>query len=460
MTDITALFEKLNEIAPGRVRRSAAELCCYGADASQVRGTPELVVLPKTTAEVAAIVSLANDEKIPITPRGAGTGLAGGAVPVNGGIVIDMTLMDDLFEIDIDNLQVVVGAGMIQDKLNQALKPYGFFFPPNPGSSATCTVGGQIANNASGMRCVKYGTTKNYVLDLEVVLADGSIINTGSRCLKSSAGYDLSRLFVGSEGTLGIITKAVLKIAALPKARKLVMVSFPTPETAGQSVSRVFAAGVMPSACEILDRTSIQVLMKLDPNAILPKDGDVIIFEVDGSENAVDEAADLLAAAVADIASSVLITGDPAEMKAIWDARSLLGAAVSKLDPTKTRIYVGEDLGVPIKKLPEMIAKVYEITNDIGLLPMIYGHIGDGTIHVGQFIDVLDPAEWKKLDEAADRLHRAAILLGGTVSSEHGIGAARGEYLPEQCGPAFSVMRTIKKALDPSGIFNPGKLGL
>jgi glycolate oxidase len=395
-----------------------------------------------------------------VTPRGAGTGLAGGAVPVRGGIVLDMSHMNHILEIDIANLQVVTEPGVIQDRLNQALKPYGFFFPPNPGSSAMCTVGGQIANNASGMRCVKYGTTKNYVLDLEVVLADGSIIHTGNRCLKTSSGYDLSRLFVGSEGTLGIITKAVLKISALPKCRKLVMVSFPTPEAAGRSVSLVFAAGVMPSACEILDRTSIKVLLKLDPDVILPKDGDVIIFEVDGSENAVNESAELIAGAVAEISSSVLIIDDPDEMQAVWDARKLLGAAVSKLDNTKTRIYLGEDLGVPIRKLPEMIEKVYEITGDLGLQPMIYGHVGDGTVHVGQFIDVLDPESWKKLEESADRLHLAAVSLGGTVSSEHGIGAARGEYLAAQCGHAFDVMRLIKKSLDPKGIFNPGKLGL
>ena len=238
------------------------------------------------------------------------------------------------------------------------------------------------------------------------------------------------------------------------------MVSFPTPEAAGRSVSLVFAAGVMPSACEILDRTSIKVLLKLDPDVILPKDGDVIIFEVDGSENAVNESAELIAGAVAEISSSVLIIDDPDEMQAVWDARKLLGAAVSKLDNTKTRIYLGEDLGVPIRKLPEMIEKVYEITGDLGLQPMIYGHVGDGTVHVGQFIDVLDPESWKKLEESADRLHLAAVSLGGTVSSEHGIGAARGEYLAAQCGHAFDVMRLIKKSLDPKGIFNPGKLGL
>ncbi|MDR2944815.1 MAG: FAD-binding protein [Methanosarcinales archaeon] len=456
-----AHYEKLKNICDGRATAAPAELCCYAADGSQVKGKPDFVVFPQTTAEVSQILAYADTHLIPVTARGAGTGLAGAAVPVKGGILLDMSRMNQILNIDINNIQVTVEPGLVADKLNDALKPYGFFFPPDPGSAATCTIGGQIANNASGMRCVKYGTTKNYVLDLEVVLADGTVIRTGSNCLKTSAGYDLSRLYVGSEGTLGIITKAVLKIAPLPKFRKLIMISFPSPENAGLSVSRVFAAGVTPSACEILDKTSVTVLTKLDPDVIFPRDGDVVLFEVDGSsENAVDESAELLAKACEEISSSILITNDPVQMKEIWDARRLLGAAVSKLDPTKTRIYVGEDLGVPIQKLPALIAKVYEITNEVGITPMIYGHAGDGTIHVGLFIDVLDENEWKKLDTAADKLHLAAISLGGTVSTEHGIGAARGAYMEMQCGPAFTVMKAIKKTLDPNGILNPGKLGL
>ncbi len=454
-------YEELKNICEGRSTAAPAELCCYAADGSQVKGKPDYVVFPRTAAEVSQILAYANEHLIPVTTRGAGTGLAGGAVPVKGGILLDMSQMNRILSIDINNIQVTVEPGLVADKLNEALKPYGFFFPPDPGSAATCTIGGQIANNASGMRCVKYGTTKNYVLDLEVVLADGSIIHTGNSCLKSSIGYDLSRLYVGSEGTLGVITQAVLKIAPLPKFRKLIMISFPSPENAGLSVSRVFAAGVTPSACEILDKTSVSILTKLDPDVIFPRDGDVVLFEVDGSsKTAVDESAELLAKACEEISSSILITDDPVKMKEIWDARRLLGAAVSKLDPTKTRIYVGEDLGVPIQKLPQMIAKVYEITGDVGITPMIYGHVGDGTVHVGLFIDVLDKNEWKKLDIAADKLHLAAIELGGTVSSEHGIGAARGMYMEKQCGSAFEVMKAIKKTLDPNGILNPGKLGL
>jgi glycolate oxidase len=361
---------------------------------------------------------------------------------------------------DLANLAVVVEPGVIQARLNEALKPSGFFFPPDPGSASFCTIGGLIANNGSGMRCVKYGTTRNYVLDLEVVLADGRVIRTGSRTLKSSAGYDLTRLFIGSEGTLGIITKAVLRVAPLPKARRLVIASFDDAEAAGRAVALTFASGIVPSACEILDRTTIAVLRRCDPRLALP-DGDVILFEVDGTEGGTNELAAEIAAVCSPTASSVVTASGTEEMEEIWAARRLVGAAVSRLDPTKSRIYVGEDVGVPIKEIPALIREVSEISERFRLPAMKYGHIGDGNLHVALFIDVLEVDEWTRLLAAADAIHRAAIRLGGTVSSEHGIGAARAEYMKIQWGEGtLSVMRAIKRALDPKGILNPGKLGL
>lgn len=455
--DIT---EELREIVGERFSVSSSELYCYSSDASQVKGMPDYVVRPESTEEVSRIVKLAFEHEIPVTARGAGTGLAGGAVPVKGGIVLDLSGMNRIIEIDMDNLQVVVEPGVIQDTLNDVLKPYGFFFPPNPGSSAMCTIGGMIAYNASGMRCVKYGTTRNYVRDLEVVLADGTVIHTGSKMLKSAAGYDLTQLMIGSEGTLGIVTKAGLKIAPLPKARKLVIAAFENAETAGKAVIRTFSNGVIPSACEILDRVSLQVLKRYDPNLVLPAEGDVILFEVDGTETSAHEAAEQVMEVCSPLALTIKLAESEKEMADIWAARKLVGAAVSRLDPTKTRIYVGEDVGVPMKQIPELLRRVQEISEDFDLPAMKYGHIGDGNLHLALFIDVLNPDEWDRLNKAADKVHRTAIELGGTVSSEHGVGAARGMYMEAQWGPAFEVMRTIKKALDPKGILNPGKLGL
>jgi len=451
---------ELRKIVDGRLSVSPSELYCYSSDASQVKGMPDYVVRPKSTNEVSRIVRLAYENDIPVTARGAGTGLAGGAVPVAGGIVLDMSGMNRILEVDIDNIQVVVEPGIVQDSLNDALKPYGFFFPPNPGSSAMCTIGGMIAYNASGMRCVKYGTTRNYVRDLEVVLADGTIIHTGSKMLKSAAGYDLTQLIIGSEGTLGIVTKASLKIAPLPKTRKLVITSFENTEIAGQAVVKTFSNGVIPSACEILDRVSLQVLKRYDPNLVLPSEGDVILFEVDGTESSAREAAEQIMKVCAPLALSIRLAESEKEMADIWAARKLVGAAIYRLDPTKTRIYVGEDVGVPIKQIPELLKRVQEISERFNLPAMKYGHIGDGNLHLALFIDVLNKDEWDRLNKAADLVHRTAIELGGTVSSEHGVGAARAEYMEIQWGPALEVMRAIKKALDPKGILNPGKLGL
>ncbi len=403
---------------------------------------------------------LCNERDVPVVARGAGSGLAGGASPVLGGVVLDMSGMNRILEMDLENLQVIVEPGVVAEKLNCALKPHGFFFPPDPGSSGFCTIGGMISYNSSGMRSVKYGTIRSYVLDLEVVAADGRVIHTGSRNLKSAAGYDLTRLFVGSEGTLGIITRAGLKVAPLPKERRLVLASFESAEAAGQAVIAVFSQGITPSACEILDRTTLKVLRLVDPELALPDDGDVILFEVDGSRDSTAEAAEQIEKVCRPMAITIR-QASGREMEPIWAARRLVGAAISRLDPKKTRIYMGEDVGVPIKQIPALIKRVQQITTGLGIPAMKYGHIGDGNLHVALFIDVNDPDQWDRLRTAADRIHRAALSLRGTVSSEHGIGLARAEYMAEQMGEeTMNVMRAIKKALDPRGILNPGKMGL
>jgi glycolate oxidase len=458
MKDVLEDLKKI--VSDCRVSASMLERYCYSQDASQVRGTPDFVVRPENAQQISEILRLCSEQGIPVTPRGAGSGLAGGAVPVNGGIVFDMSGMNRIIEIDIGNLQVIVEPGVVQEKLNQALKPLGFFFPPDPGSSAFCTIGGMISCNSSGMRSVKYGTTRAYVLDLEVVLADGRVVRTGSKVLKSSAGYDLTRLFAGSEGTLGIITAAGLKVVPLPQARRLVAASFENAEAAGRAVVDVFSLGITPSACEIMDKTTLQVLKRCNPAVALPESGDLILFEVDGTDISVDEAAREIAEACAPAALSVQIACSRKEMDAIWAARRLVGAAVSRLDPTKTRIYMGEDVGVPIRQIPSLIRMVQRISEDLGIAAMKYGHIGDGNLHVALFIDVVNRKEWERLEVAADRIHRAALELGGTVSSEHGIGLARAGYMPAQLGPALDVMRIIKRSLDPNGILNPGKLCL
>ncbi|MFP4655065.1 MAG: FAD-binding oxidoreductase [Methanohalobium sp.] len=454
-------IEKLQEIVgKNRVSTSFPELYCYSCDASQIKGMPDYVVRPDSTDQVSRIVQLANKNEVPITSRGAGTGLAGGAVPLNGGIVLDLSSMNRIFDVDLENLQVTVEPGVVHAKLNEKLKPYGFFFPPDPGSSAMCTIGGLIANNGSGMRSVKYGTTSRYALNLEVVMADGTVINTGSKTLKTVAGYNLTGLMVGSEGTLGIITKAVLKVAPLPKARSVILASFENSELAGNAVVKTLSSGIVPSACEILDRTAIEALNAFDSNLNLPDVGTVLMFEVDGTESAVEEGIKLIESACSSLATNIKAAANQQESEELWRARRLVGAAISRLDPNRTRVYVGEDVGVPIKEIPKMLKKVQEISEEFDVPIMTYGHIGDGNLHTGMAIDVLDDSQWDRLNKAGDKIHRTAIELGGTVSAEHGIGGARSEYLELELGPALYVMINIKKALDPKNILNPGKMGV
>lgn len=454
------ILKELVEIAGDRVSAVPSERCCYAGDASQVFGHPDFVIRPQNTYQVSRILRFCNEHQVAVTARGAGTGLSGGCSPVKGGVVLDMSGMNRLLELDIENQQVIVEPGMVAEALNSHLHPHGFFFPPDPGSMAMCTIGGMIANNSSGMRCVKYGTVRNYVLDIEVVLADGRVIHTGKKVLKSSAGYDLTRLFVGSEGTLGIITRAGLKIAPLPKTRKLILAFFEEADIASQAVIKVFSEGITPSACEILDKTTLSVLKLCDSHLAIAEEGDMILFEVDGTDMSTDEAAGQIAEICKPLSLSTRIVSG-SEMQGIWAARRLVGAAISRLDPHKTRVYMGEDVGVPIKEMPALIRRVQQIAGKLDIPAMKYGHIGDGNLHVALFIDISDEEQWEKLRLAADRIHRAALDLGGTVSSEHGIGLARAGYLPEQMGSdAFSLMQSIKKSLDPKGILNPGKMGL
>jgi glycolate oxidase subunit GlcD len=456
------LLKKLQDIVtPSRISNDQAELYCYSSDASYITGTPDYVVMPCTTAEVSKIVKLGHKHRIPITARGAGTGLAGGAVPLQGGIVLDMSRMNKILDIDIRNLQVLVEPGLIHADLNRSLEPYGFFFPPDPGSSEMCTLGGLIANRGSGMRSVKYGTVTDYVLDLEIVLPDGKVIQTGGRVMKSASGYDLTALMVGSEGTLGVITGARLKIHPLPEARAAVLAHFNYLEAAGSAVSAIMGRGLVPSACELMDSTTIRAVNTYDPNLNIPDCEALLLIEVDGAPCSVESDAIKVADCCQKLgAFDVRIANSESEMEELWAARRLAGAAVTRLSPGKTRVYIGEDVAVPLSSIPEMLREIRTISKKRGLTIMTYGHAGDGNLHTGMAIDTLDEKQWEVLKQAADDIHRAALLLGGTVSGEHGIGSARGMYMDEEHGSAMDVMASIKKSLDPCNIMNPQKVGL
>ncbi len=455
------ILEELRAIVgKERVSDDPAELYCYSFDSSYIRGNADYVVRPQTAEEISRIVKVAAAHRVPIVPRGSASGLTGGSVPVKGGIVIDMGSMNHILEVEVDNLQVLIEPGVIHRALNNELVRHGFFFPPDPGSSDMCTVGGLIANGGSGMHSVKYGTVKDYVMALEVVLPNGDIINTGCKAPKTSSGYDLTRLFVGSEGTLGIITKARLKIHPLPETKAILVATFDRIEDAGRTAVTVLSSGVTPAAMEIMDGSAIDAVQKIDPSLGLPDVEAMLLFEVDGYKEAVARQTEKICQICERFGGKTVVAKNKDEEERLWAARRLVGVAITRLNPGKVRVYEAEDIGVPIKQVPFMLKKIQEIGRKHGLPLVTYGHIGDGNLHTGIAIDLRNEDEWKRVHAVKDDIYEAVLELGGTVPAEHGIGVIRASLMSKAHGGGYEVMKAIKKAIDPDDIMNPGKMGL
>jgi FAD/FMN-containing dehydrogenase len=323
-----------------------------------------------------------------------------------------------------------------------------------------CSIGGLIANGGSGMHSVKYGTVKDYVLDLEVVLPDGRIIHTGCKAAKTSSGYDLTRLMAGCEGTLGIITEARLRICPLPEAKSVVVAAFRQIEDAGSTAVSILTAGVTPAAMEIMDGSAIRAVKKYQPSLDIPDAEAMLIFELDGyKETIAREAATVIRICRQHHGKTRAIT-DRLEEEQLWSTRRLVSVVISRLNPGKVGIYEAEDIGIPIRDVPFMLKKIREISRKHGLEIITFGHIGDGDLHTGMAIDIRDPEEWKKVHAAKDDIYDAVLRLGGTLSGEHGIGVIRSGYMAKIHGDGLDVMRAIKNAIDPRNIMNPGKMGL
>ncbi|GAB7387001.1 FAD-binding oxidoreductase [Bacillaceae bacterium] len=450
-----------------RVLTNKTDLLTYSYDASFATQLepqePEIVVIPDSTEEVSACTRLANAYRIPLYPRGAGTGQTGGAVPVKGGIVMDLSKMNRILEIDDRNMQAIIEPGVVQADLNRALKAYGLFFPPDPGSAKMCTIGGMVANNSSGLRAVKYGNTRQYVLGMEVVLPTGDVIVTGgvkSRALKSVSGYDLAHWFIGAEGTLGIVTKLRLKLLPLPVSRGIVLCSFAKLEDAGEAVTLTFRSGILPSAIEIMDIHATQAVNSMRPELALPENEALLVFEVDGSREEVASQVKRLREVVQRYTSYVKFSDDPQECQKLWQARQIVGAAIGRLKPGGFRVYGGEDICVPISRLPEALRKIHDIARSYDIVCGIYGHVGDGNLHTGPIINLKKQSEVENAKKMIDDIHHMAIEMGGTTTAEHGVGLVRAKYMELEHGPALEVMRAIKRTLDPQNILNPGKMAL
>ncbi|HUQ41175.1 MAG TPA: FAD-linked oxidase C-terminal domain-containing protein [Candidatus Limnocylindrales bacterium] len=460
------LADRLRAVLPGDlVIDDPATLLPYAYDASfwslRRQRLPDAVVVPRTTAHVATVVRFADESGTPVVARGAGTGQTGGAVAAKGGIVISFARMRDVISIDRANLQAVVQPGLVFNDFQEALRPHGLFFPPDPGSGRACTLGGMAANNASGPHAVRWGTTSAYVLGAEVVLADGSVIWTGgqhSRALKSSSGIDLTKVFVGSEGTLGIMTTLRLRVQPRPPARAVVLAGYARLEETVLSLDDLFEAGILPSTAELLDTSAVQALQMWKPDLGLPDGEAVLLVEVEGTLDSVQSAVRNVDEVLRRRATVTRFADDEVSVAKLWAARSGMAAASALAHPGKHRIFAGEDLAVPITEIPRTVRRAREIGAELGVAVIFYGHFGDGNVHSAILVDPDDPDEVRRSDELADRLHKLAIEVGGTVTGEHGTGAVRSRYMRAEHGAALDVMKRIKKELDPKGIFNPGKL--
>ena len=458
--------ERLREVIPGeRVIDDPSTLLPYSYDASfwslRQQRTPSAVVVPESTAEVVAAVRVANETETPIVPRGAGTGQTGGAIAPEGGIVISFARMRSIVEIDRPNLQALVEPGLVYIDFQNALADHGLFFPPDPGSGRACTLGGMAANNASGPHAVRWGTTSAYVLGAEVVLADASVITTGgvhSKALKSSSGIDLTKLFVGSEGTLGIFTRLRLRVQPRPPARAVILAGYQALEDTVASLDDLFEAGILPSTAELLDKSAVDALQLWRPELDLPAGEAVLLIEVEGTPEQVAANVRYTDGIVRKRASVTRFAEDEKEIARLWAGRSGLAAATALAHPGKHRIFAGEDLAVPLSEIPQTVRRARAMGAELGIAVVFYGHFGDGNVHSAILVDPDDADEVRRADELADRLHKLAIEVGGTVTGEHGTGAVRARYMRSEHGDALDVMKRIKNVMDPKGLLNPGKL--
>jgi len=427
----------------------------YDGTTSWIR-EPDVVVFPTTTQQVSEIMKLANKEKIPVTPRGGGTNVSGGSVPWLGGIVLCTTKMNKILKIDKENLTATVEPGVVLQDLNIALAKDGLFFPPDPQSFLGATIGGIIAENAGGPACVKYGVTKQYVLGLEVVLPTGEIVNLGGRTLKNVVGYDLLHIFISSEGTLGVITKAELKLNPLPPARKTTMAVYADVAKAGESVFRVLENGVIPDKIELLDNWVINRIEEMMPMG-LPKDADaVLLFECDGIPEAVEKETEKIVDIVKKYgAIDVRIAKDMDEANKYWLARRAGFAAVFG----KAKTVFAEDVTVPRRKIPDLINKCKELAKKYNVEIVVLGHAGDGNLHPAILTDINNEEHYSRSVKAMDEIIEEAVALGGVLSGEHGIGLEKQKFLKRQLDPVvIDLMKKIKALFDPNNIMNPGKI--
>lgn len=451
-------LESLRQLLPAeRVLTADEDVMPYGFDGTAaLKQRPGAVVFPHTTEEVAACVKLAREHSVPVVTRGSGTGLSGGSVPVAGGLVLCLAQMDKILELDEKNLTLHAQSGVITKEIDDAAARVGLFYPPDPGSMKISTIGGNVAENSGGLRGLKYGVTRDYVMGLKVVLPDGTVTWLGNKCVKDVAGYSLKDLFVGSEGTLGIITEVMLKMLPRPPARKTMLALYDSMEAAAETISAIIAAKIIPCTLEFLDRMTVECVEGYAKIG-LPTDVEaLVLMETDGHPVVVDEeAACMMELARRHGARDVRAAADEAEGARLASARRAAFSALARVRPTT----ILEDVTVPRSELARMVKFIREVAERHRLLVGTFGHLGDGNLHPTFLTNERDTEEMHRVEAALEEIVDETLRLGGTVTGEHGVGLAKKAFVKRQLGEgSYELMRSIKRALDPAGLLNPGKI--
>jgi glycolate oxidase len=440
-----------------RVLTAPEDLAVYAYDGTAaLRQNPGCVAFPRTAGEVAACVQAARAHRTPIVARGSGTGLSGGSVPSSGCLVLCLTGMNRILEVDPRNLTLEAEAGVVTQAIDEAAGAHGLFYPPDPGSRKISTIGGNVAENSGGLRGLKYGVTRDYVMGLEAVLANGDVVWLGNKCVKDVAGYNLRDLFIGSEGTLGIVTRVLLKLVPKPQARRTMLASYTSIEAAGETVSDIIAAKIIPCTLEFLDQTTIRCVEDFARVGLPVDAAAVLIMETDGHPEVVaEEAAAMAAIAQARGAIAVRTAADALEAEQLLTARRSAFSALARVRPTT----ILEDVTVPRSELAGMVAFIAAAAARHGLLIGTFGHMGDGNLHPTFLTDERDADQMHRVELALAEIVERTLAVGGTITGEHGVGLAKKPFLRQQLGDqSFELLKLVKRALDPDGLLNPGKI--
>ena len=455
------IIKKIEAIVGTKHLATAREdLMCYSYDGTGMEFMPAAVAFPGSAEEISSIMQLASRELFPVIPRGAGTGMTGGALPVAGGLVLATSRMNRILEIDTENQIAVVEPGVITGQFQAAVKREGLFYPPDPASRDFCTMGGNVAECSGGPSAVKYGVTRDYVLGLEVVLPDGRLMHTGVRTAKGVVGYDFTRLFIGSEGTLGIVSKIIVRLLALPTHTKSFLVLSESLQQATLLVAEILKSGILPSTLEYMDSTALAVVNDFLPLTMEENTRAMLLIEVDGDEKSTTEQGDKLLSMLADRQRfpeilEVRQAKNDREVEELWKARRSISPATFKLRPHK----ISEDVVVPRSKIPQLVDFTEKISQELDIVILTFGHAGDGNIHVNIMVDKNNREEHEKGQQAKERLFEHVMTLGGTLSGEHGVGITKAPFLSlELDETSLELMRKIKTLFDPNNILNPGKM--